>query len=622
MSWVVKKKSVFGLGVALTVMAVVSIGSYLNFRHLQQANVWVEHTYQVKNQLDNLLWQLTQAETDQRGYLLTGNARFLTMYRAAISTIPPEVQTLRQLTLDNSIQQHRLEQLAPLVAAKLDELHKTTDLRNTQGLEAALQVVRTEQGRLLMDEIQQLIQDMGVTENQLLHQRSAAATTLAQNTTLAIVLGSSFALVVVGLAIFTLNRDINKRAQVQAQLQTLNKELEQRVQDRTLQLETTNRVKDEFLSVLSHELRTPLNAILGWSRLLQAGKLNAAKSAQALDIIERNAKSQAQLIDDLLEISRVIQGKLRLHVLPLHPSSVIEAAIDTVRPAAEAKSIRLQAVLDPSAGPISGDPERLQQVVWNLLANAIKFTPKGGRVQIRLERINSHIEITVSDTGMGISADFLPYIFERFRQSDSTTTRAFGGLGLGLAIVRQLVELHGGTVRAISPGEGQGATFMVVLPLMIVHTDVTQPDRVHPQVATEVPLSTDSSLDELQVLVVDDEADARTLLVTLLEQQGATVTAVATVSEALAVLKHRRPDVLVSDIGMPGEDGYALIRQVRAQSAELGGQIPAIALTAYARVEDRIRLLKAGFQLHIPKPVEPSELVEAIANLAGRTRQV
>ena len=388
--------------------------------------------------------------------------------------------------------------------------------------------------------------------------------------------------------------------------------------------ETANRLKDEFLATVSHELRTPLNAILGWVQLLRKGNLDSAKTARALETIERNARSQNQLIEDILDVSRIITGKLRLNVRLVELVYVIEAALDSVRLAAEAKAIRLTNVLDLTAGPVAGDLERLQQVVWNLLSNSIKFTPKGGCVQVRLERLHSHVEITVSDTGQGISAEFLPYIFERFRQADPSSTRSHGGLGLGLAIVRQLVELHGGTIKADSPGVGEGATFTVHLPLMALRTiEACSGSLLNPKVGGEgaycnTPLRS-SMLENLRVLVVDDEVDAREMLTAMLEHSGAQVKAVASVSEALESFELSTPDVLVSDIGMPVEDGYALIRQIRERPPERGGRIPAVALTAYTRAEDRTRVLLAGFQLHVPKPVEPSELVAVIANLAGRT---
>ena len=392
-----------------------------------------------------------------------------------------------------------------------------------------------------------------------------------------------------------------------------------REQEARAQAEAANRMKDEFLATLSHELRSPLNAMLGWTRLLNTRKFDEATTARAMETIERSARSQAQLVEDLLDVSRIIQGKLRLNVCPVELASVIQSASDTVRPAAEAKEIQLQTILDPAAGPIAGDSDRLQQVVWNLLSNSIKFTPKGGCVYVRLERVNSHVEITITDTGQGINPDFVPYVFDRFRQADSSITRTYSGLGLGLAIVRHLVELHGGTVRADSEGEGKGATFTVKLPLMPIRIEVNNPKRVHPTVGDGVPFESAPSLAGIRVIVVDDETDSREFIVALLEQCGAQVTAVASAREAIEAVSQVKADVLVSDIGMPEEDGYSLIRKVRTLSAEQGGKIPAVALTAYARAEDRTRAIAEGFQMHIPKPVEPAELATVVASLAKIT---
>ena len=403
---------------------------------------------------------------------------------------------------------------------------------------------------------------------------------------------------------------------------TESKQIEALLRQQAEALAHANRLKDEFLATVSHELRTPLNAMLGWATMLRGKQMDEATQQRAIETIERNARAQNQLIDDLLDVSRIITGKLRLDVRPVVLVSVLEAAIDSIRPAAEAKNIRLQSLLDPAAGPVSGDPDRLQQVFWNLLSNAVKFTPKGGRIQLRLERINSHVEITVSDTGQGISAEFLPYVFDRLQQADSTTTRAHGGLGLGLAIVRHLVELHGGQVQVASAGEGKGTTFMVNLPITIFRPEPTTHERVHPAVSDRAPFIDAPRLDGVKILIVDDEADARELLATLLRQSGAVVTVVASAREALATitqsLPEQRPDLLVSDIGMPEEDGYMLMRQVRALAPEQGGRIPAIALTAYARTEDRIKALAAGFQSHVPKPVEPAEFIAVVVNLNER----
>jgi PAS domain S-box-containing protein len=403
--------------------------------------------------------------------------------------------------------------------------------------------------------------------------------------------------------------DVHERRQAEEERERLLRESQE-----------ANRLKDDFLATLSHELRTPLTAILGWARLLQTTAMDDAAKGRAVATIERNAQAQTQLIEDLLDVSRIMTGKLRLDVRSVDLAAVVSAAADTARPAADAKEIRLQTLLDPQAGPVSGDPDRLQQVVWNLLSNAVKFTPKGGSVQVRLERVNSHVEITVADTGEGIAPEFLPHVFDRFRQADQKTTRKHGGLGLGLAIVRQLVELHGGSVRAESEGVGRGTTFTVSLPLLPVRRAMTRDEpRAHPRAAGGAPaLACPPELEGLRVLVVDDEPDTRDILSAVLTSCGAAVTTAASAAEALAHMSRGQFDVLLSDIGMPEEDGYELIRKVRRLPPERGGKIPAAALTAYAWAEDRVRALRSGFQSHVTKPVEPEELVAVVENLAGR----
>ncbi|HEX8748597.1 MAG TPA: PAS domain S-box protein [Pyrinomonadaceae bacterium] len=382
-----------------------------------------------------------------------------------------------------------------------------------------------------------------------------------------------------------------------------------------------NRMKDEFLATLSHELRTPLTSILGWSSMLRAGQLEADAAKRAIEAIERNAKAQRQIIEDLLDVSRIITGKLRLDVRDVEPVALIDTAIEAVRPAYEAKGVRIQKLPDAGVGKLTGDPSRLQQVFWNLLTNAVKFTPKGGRVEIRLVRTDSHVEISVSDTGQGISQEFLPYVFDRFRQADSTTTRRHGGLGLGLAIVRHLVELHGGTVRAESEGTGRGSTFTVTLPLISDYQRVVTEEVEHVLRRDDAsPLECPERLDGLKILAVDDEADTRELLRVTLTKCGAEVTTAGSAQEALELFRSSRPDLLVSDIGMPDEDGYELIRRIREMPEEEGGSAPAVALTAYARAEDRLRSLRSGYQMHVAKPVELAELIAVVASLAGRRR--
>jgi PAS domain S-box-containing protein len=382
--------------------------------------------------------------------------------------------------------------------------------------------------------------------------------------------------------------------------------------------EQASRLKDDFLGVLSHELRTPLTAILGWVQILRTRELAPDRRERALETIERNARAQTQLIEDLLDVNRIVSGKLRLDVRPTHPVKVIENALEVVRPAAEAKGLQLQALLDPEVGPLQGDPNRLQQVVWNLLSNAVKFTPQGGRVTVCLSRGPSHVEIEVKDTGDGISASFLPHVFERFRQADASSTRRHGGLGLGLAIVRQLVELHGGTVEAHSAGQGLGATFIVRLPLVAPRPDAVEPVRAQPPPGVSLPVNYPKELRGRRILVVDDDADARELLTTLFQEGGARVSSAASAAQALALLKQETPDLLVSDIGMPEMDGYALIREVRRGDAERGGRVPAVALTAYARMEDRSAALQAGFDTHVAKPLNSSELLGVAVSLLRR----
>ncbi|MBD2446823.1 response regulator [Nostoc sp. FACHB-152] len=402
--------------------------------------------------------------------------------------------------------------------------------------------------------------------------------------------------------------------------------------------EAANRMKDEFLAVLSHELRTPLTSMLGWSKILRSKKLDDQATAKALEAIERNATSQVQLIEDILDVSRIIRGQLKLNLCAVNLISVAEAALEAVRPLADAKSIQINPILDSSIGSVCGDPARLQQVIWNLLTNAIKFTPKGGSVDVHLDAVHStdkescelfpcgeitlsagsapvrfvtssYAQIQVIDTGIGIEPDFLPKVFERFRQADSTTTRSHNGLGLGLAIVRHLVELHAGQILADSPGAGQGATFTIRLPLMPNSSASNQAEHVIDYTDGDLPLA------GLKVLVVDDETDTRNFLAFMFEEYGAKVTAVASVDTALVILEQTKPNILISDIGMSEQDGYSLIQKVRALAPENGGSIPAIALTAFSREEDRLKVLAAGFQQYLTKPIDPDNLIDVVTNV-------
>jgi signal transduction histidine kinase len=382
--------------------------------------------------------------------------------------------------------------------------------------------------------------------------------------------------------------------------------------------ERASRLKDEFLATLSHELRTPLNAILGWSQLLRARPRDAKEIAQGLQTIERNARAQAQIVEDLLEMSRIISGKLRLDVQRMDLRPVIDTAMQSVRPAAEAKNIQLLTTVDHRTQTVAGDPSRLQQILWNLLSNAIKFTPRDGRVEIVLNRADAHAELTVRDNGQGIRREFLPFLFDRFRQADASTTRQHRGMGLGLSIVKSLVEMHGGTISAQSEGEGHGSTFTITLPLSAAPLVGPRDEERRASTFMLTPSLEVPRLTGVRVLVVDDEPDARELLQRILSEYEAEVESVSSAREALPLVERAHPDVLVSDIGMPEVDGYELIRAVRLLPANDGGQTPALALTAFARSEDRQRALLAGYQAHVAKPIEPSELITTIASLAGR----
>jgi PAS domain S-box-containing protein len=415
-------------------------------------------------------------------------------------------------------------------------------------------------------------------------------------------------------------RDITEKKQIEKE----RDELLKREQAARAMAEEANRFKDEFLATVSHELRTPLNSMFGWIRLLREGQVDETRTNRALEVVERNARAQERLIEDILDTSRIMTGKLRIDPHPIDLPMIVDSAVDSIRPTAEARNISLQVLVDPGAGPVLGDANRLQQIIWNLLTNSMKFTPKGGRVRVQLVRVDSHVEISVQDSGQGISPEFLPHVFDRFRQAEGGTTRQHGGLGLGLAIVRHLVELHGGTVQAESEGVNKGAIFTIRLPLAAIR-EIPSHLRSRPGLQSEAPTEIDwnlasvASLTGIRVLVVDDEADARELLITILEKCGAEVQAAGSAVEGFEIVNEWRPHVIVSDIGMPQEDGYMFIRRVRALAPEKGGGTPAAALTAYTKIEDRLRALSAGFQTHVGKPVDPTELAAVIGSLAGRT---
>jgi PAS domain S-box-containing protein len=411
--------------------------------------------------------------------------------------------------------------------------------------------------------------------------------------------------------------DVSERRRVEKE----RARLLQSEQSARAEAEAAGRLKDEFLATVSHELRTPLSAILGWAAMLKSGAMNEETLRNALEVIERNARAQAEIIDDILDVSRIITGKLRIDSNAVELAPLIRHAVETLRPAALAKSIRLEASLDENGAFVVGDSDRLQQIIWNLVSNAIKFTPAGGDIEIRLEQVDSHAEIKISDNGAGISREFLPFVFERFRQNDASTTRAHGGLGLGLAIVRHLVEMHGGTVTAESRGEGKGSTFTVRLPLTGKHQVTALPAEESPAETRErkKTFAAATDLSGLRVLVVDDDADTLEMLHIVLKKYGAAVQTAASSADALAVFRQWKPDVLISDLGMPVEDGFTFIAKIRALSPAEGGNTPAAALTAYVAEKDRLEALAAGFQIHISKPIDPATLAATVAEMGRKT---
>ena len=587
----------------------------------------VTHTQEVIAELNETLSAVKDAETGQRGFLLTGASEYLEPYTKAVSGIENHLKRIDDLTDDGSVQDQSLRLLRQRVGSKFAELEETIQLRQKTGEAAALQIVLSDRGRMTMDDIRNIINSMQAEEMRALQARIDESERSATQADVTFWLTGLLTVAMLGVFYNQIRKGSAERNKLLAAEQAARVGAEsayQAEQEARNAAETANRLKDEFLATVSHELRTPLNSILGWATMLRRGDFDEATSARALETIERNARSQAQLIEDLLDVSRIVSGKLRLDVRPIELASVIEAAVEAVHPAIEAKKITLRQVIDSSAGTISGDFERLQQVIWNLLTNAIKFSPKNGKVELRLERVGSFVQIVVKDSGKGIEPEFLPHVFELFRQAEGQITRTQGGLGLGLAIVSKIVEMHGGSVKAESPGENQGATFTVQLPLRGVQaSEALLPDntkQIHPvaQNINNVLLKDLPSLAGLSILAVDDQPDTLEMIKTVLARCGATVKTARSAQEAFAKLQVWLPDILIADIGMPAEDGFSLIQKIRKLPVAEGGKTPAVALTAFARVEDRLKTLSTGFQMHVPKPVEPAELIVIVASLAGR----
>ncbi|HEV7504588.1 MAG TPA: CHASE3 domain-containing protein [Thermoanaerobaculia bacterium] len=704
------------------------------------------HTEEALSALEALQSTVTDAETGQRGFVLTGREPYLLPYQEARASLSDRLGRLRSLTADNPVQQARLPLLESTIQEKLAELGKTLELRRTGGLDAALAVVETGRGASLMSSIREIVAGMKAEENRLLklrvreseHNAATVQATMWVANLIAITLLAAFTFLafrrlaeqlhnaqllaehrdrlqvtlesigdavlatdergcvqilnpvagnllgwspaeaegrplaevfhivneetrkpaedpvekairlgmVVGLANHTIVisrdgretpiedsaapikgakgkilgvvlvfRDVSERKRFESEQERLA-EGERMAR---IQAEEANRSKDEFLATVSHELRNPLNAIAGWTVILRNGPADEQACQHAAEVIARNARALTRIVEDILDVSRIVTGKLHIEPRETELTPVVQAAVDSVRPAAEAKRIRIETRLAP-AGPVWGDPDRLQQVIWNLVSNAVKFTPKEGSVEVRLYRADSQVEIVVSDNGPGIPGELLPHVFDRFRQADSTSTRRHGGLGLGLAIVRHLVELHGGNVAVASGGPGLGTTFTVSLPVRTLGTVRAAMPAAGELREPPFALAAETPLLGLRTLVVEDDPDSLEMVCTLLAQRGADVRPAASTAEALAVIECWKPDLLISDLGMPEEDGYTLIRRVRALPADRGGQVPAVALSARTRPEDRIEALSAGFQMHVAKPVAPAELLAVAVTLAGPGR--
>jgi signal transduction histidine kinase/ActR/RegA family two-component response regulator len=605
-----RRAIVAAIVIPIAIIVVLSATLAFELGLLTSHNRLLAHTHQVIAQIWRVNTLIIDHETGLRAYLLTHDASFLEPYLAARRTLPAEFDELRRLVADNPEQQRRVEDLQSRYYTWIENAETARSGLTSAPFAAvpgALEAMRARKAE--MDQMRRAISALHGDEQRLLGERQS----VVEQTMTRLLLGGGLLAAALGIvAALALRHVLRVLESTYAAALRSQAEIARAA-------EQANRAKDDFLATLSHELRTPLNAIVGWAHILRSEQLDPAVQRRGVETIHRNAIAQSQLISDLLDVSRIITGKLALSVRATDLVEVIQRAIETVSPAAEAKQIRVETILDTGVGAIPADPDRLQQVVWNLLTNAIKFGGKGGRVQVRLVRVGSHVEIVVADNGPGIPPELLPRVFERFWQGDASTARAYGGLGLGLAIVRHLTEAHGGTVSAANREGASGAVFTVHLPLPAVATPAADPAPPAPAEIRDGrrgPVPT--SLTGVRVLAVDDEADAREIMREVFARSGAEVLVASSAREALDLVLTHRPDVLVADVGMPGEDGYALITRLRTLSAGEGGNTPALAVTAFVRGEDRAHALRSGFDLHVPKPVEPVELVAAVRDLLDR----
>jgi len=606
------------LGSLATILAIGFI-SNAELSALANSSARVQRSYDLLQTLYDLNSALTDTETNQRGFLLTQDPSYLSQYNSAIAQIRLAMIELRRLSLDEPETRSAIEALETLAGGKLADLQESLLHAQAGSRSTAMANEVQGKGRFLMDAFRRNSAALETIQRRLLEERRKQEAQARFFSQAVLVTTIVLSLLLVAAAAMISRRFDDRRMMLEKEIAERRRAEEYReallVSERAArsEAERATRLKDEFVATLSHELRTPLNAIVGWASILRADR-RGETITQGVEVIERNAKLQAQMIEELLDMSRIISGKLLFELKPTDVAELVEAAVAAVRPTADAKGVLLNTTVSRCRN-VNADAARLQQVTWNLLTNALKFTPRGGRVNIALREIEGQVEMTVSDTGQGIKPEFLPFVFDRFRQADASTTRRHGGLGLGLSIVKSLVELHGGSVEVDSPGEGRGATFTVRLPIPTLPQEVLA-SPPEPQSHSTPELA------GLRILVVDDEDDARTLARRVLEERGAQVITVSSAAEAIASIgDNNPPNVMVSDIGMPEQDGYDLIKQMRALPGD-AGRVPAVALTALARAEDRKRALSAGYQKHVSKPVDPAELVSVIASLAGRALAV
>lgn len=604
----------------LAVVVTVAMRASMDARASQRQLVELQGT---RFELAALLAAYVDAETGQRGYLLSGDDKYLVPYEVARASLARGGERLKTMLAPRAAVADLHERLAAAGNRKMEELAQTIDLRRAGGLEAALEVVQRNEGQTLMDQLRFVAANIDAGLDRQMREeieRADRARTFANVVDL--ISAALLAAGLVALWIFTARRGAERE-----RLLVLEKQGRERIEqslaaERAAHSEAAhaNKLKDEFLAVVSHELRTPLNAIMGWTSLLREGPQDEAELHEGIETIDRNVRTQARLVDDLLDVSRIISGKVRLHIAEVDLRAVAVSVCDALRPAAAARGVNVTLTSTAEASLVLGDSDRLQQIVWNLLNNAIKFTPRGGHIEVELSLTDSHVVLAVADNGRGIAPEFLPRIFDRFTQQDVSTTRGQAGLGLGLAITRHLVELHGGKIYARSEGEGKGATFRVEIPVVAVRELREQLDRRSPFSSTPGAVVSGQPLNfgGLRVLAVDDQADTLSVIRRVLTRAGAEVRTALSVAEAQAILRQWVPNVILSDIGMPGKDGYSFVRELRTEAPPPVRDIPAVALTAFAREADRKEAIEAGFTDHLAKPVDAVALLEKIARVAAR----